>query len=255
MKKKKGKVILIILGIIFFLWFGNTFTRGIFNMGNTTGAVISCAMIIYGIFMDRIKEGIKNLWKKRAGKVTIIAVMAIVAVILVLAGVTMGCMISGWTKSPENNSVLVVLGCQVRGETPSLMLEERLNAAEKYLVSNPDAVCIVSGGKGTGEDISEAECMYRWLTSHGIKEERIYKEDKSTSTDENIRFSKQIIDEKKLGTSISIATNEFHEYRAGKIAEKYGLSHGSVPAPTAWWLIPTYYVREMYGILAEKLFG
>lgn len=50
---------------------------------------------------------------------------------------------------------------------------------------------------------------------------------------------------------IAIVTNEFHEYRAGVIAGRLGLSYGAVSAKTAWWLLPTYYARELFGVLYE----
>ena len=147
---------------------------------------------------------------------------------------------------------MIVLGGQVRGDQPSLTLLRRLSTAKAYLDEHPDMKCIVSGGQGKGEDISEAECMCNWLVSQGIAEDRIYKEDKSTDTDENIRFSKDIMNSEGLGSSIAITTSDFHEYRAGKLAEKYGLEYGSVPSRTVWWLVPTFWMREMYAILAES---
>lgn len=65
-------------------------------------------------------------------------------------------------------------------------------------------VIVVSGGMGDSENISEAEAMYRWLTDKGIDESRIYKEEKSTDTDENIRFSKEVIKEKGFTRPFSL---------------------------------------------------
>ena len=95
--------------------------------------------------------------------------------------------------------------------------------------------------------------MYNWLVSSGIDEDRIYKEDKSTSTLENISMSTEILKRENLGTNVAIATNEFHIFRAGKVAEKNGLTYSAVPARTDWWLYPTYSVREIYGIVATTL--
>ena len=75
---------------------------------------------------------------------------------------------------------------------------------------------------GRGRKISEAECMYRYLTKKGINSSRIIKEDKSTSTRENLRFSKKIMEEKGLGNNIAIATSEYHQYRASQIAKSLG---------------------------------
>ena len=121
---------------------------------------------------------------------------------------------------------LIVLGCQVNGTVPSLMLRQRLDAAAAYLNTYPDAVAIVSGGQGAGESISEAQCMYDYLTAAGIEPERIRLEDQATSTMENLRYSMEYLD----STSVAIVSNEFHLYRAGQMAEKLGLDAELIPA-------------------------
>lgn len=163
-------------------------------------------------------------------------------------------MVKAAAARPAENATVIVLGCKVYGERPSIMLEARLDAALEYLNANPESACIVSGGQGSDELIPEAECMYLYLTSHGIAAERIYQEDKSTTTRENIAFSYEIIKEQGLNASIAIATNEFHEYRAGKIAENFGLEYGAVSGSTVLWLLPTYYARELLAILYEWFF-
>jgi len=149
---------------------------------------------------------------------------------------------------------VVVLGCRVYGERASLSMVERLDAAYDYLVEHPQSVCVLSGGKGDGENITEAECMYRYLVNKGIDAARLYKEEASTTTRENLLFSKQLIEEQGLHPVIAIATSEYHEYRAGMIANALDIEWAAVPGKTAIWLFPTYYVRELYGILYEWVF-
>lgn len=97
--------------------------------------------------------------------------------------------------------------------------------------------------------------MKRVLTEKGIAESRIIMEDKSESTEENIRFSLEKIKEYGLTENVTIVTSEFHQLRAKMIAEKYGLNVSSVSAPTAWYLIPTYWLREWFGVTYQFLFG
>jgi len=134
------------------------------------------------------------------------------------------------------------------------MLTERLDAAYDYLNTHEEVVGILSGGQGKGENISEAECMYRYLTEKGIAKERLYKEERSTSTRENLLYSKKIMEEEHLDFRVIIVTNEFHEYRASVIAEHTGITPSAVCGKTAWWLLPTYYLRELYGIVFEWIF-
>lgn len=240
------------IGATFFIWFLiPVVSHGILNIGNSTGILISLVIIIYGLFMSKINSLIDNAWKSSTGKIVLSVVSIIVIGCMLLGIVTSFVMIKAWSKKVEDKSTLVVLGCGIYGERASLMLVERLDAAYEYLTENPDVKCVLSGGQGEGEDISEALCMYRYLSEKGIDKRRLYMEDKSTSTRENIMFSNEIIMNNNLERIIVIVTNEFHEYRAGKIAEKQGITYGAVSADTAWWLFPTYFVREMYGILYE----
>lgn len=229
-------------------------TRRILNIGNLAGLMICIIFVLYAIFMPGIHQWIRLFWQKTAGKVILSMVAVGLTAALVLVVVMTTLMFRAAHTRPSENATVIVLGCKVYGERPSIMLEERLKAAIKYLQANPEAVCIVSGGQGADETISEAQCMYLYLTNSGIASERIYKEDQSTTTRENLAFSHEIIKEHGLNENIAIATNNFHEYRAGKIADGLGLEHGAVSGDTALWLLPTYYARELLAILYEWVF-
>ena len=242
------RLIGMILGVIAFIWFMIPFTfSGVINIGNITGMIAAAGFTLYTMFLPTIQKQENMMWIRRCA-------IGIVVTILILVIVETSCIISACMKTPAENATAVVLGCRVYGERPSLSLVERLEAAYAYLEKNPEAVCIVSGGQGDGENISEAEAMYRWLVAKGIEKERIYIEDRSTSTEENIAFSKQIIEENGLNLNIAIVTSEYHTYRAGIIAKQNNLSFGAAPGHTAWWTFPTFYVRELYAILAEWIF-
>ncbi len=228
----------------------------ILNVGNLTGLLVFGCILIYGIFLKQINRFVKFLWNKNLfGKILVVCVNFLIILAIFIVIFESVIMYKACKKEPKENATLIVLGCKVNGDRPSLMLMERIDAAYEYLIENPETDCIVSGGKGVGENISEAECMKRELVKKGIDEDRIYMEDKSVSTKENIEFSYNIIKENKLTADICIATNEFHEYRAMALARKYNKSAGAKPAKTAWWLFPTFYVRELGGITASKIAG
>jgi uncharacterized SAM-binding protein YcdF (DUF218 family) len=158
------------------------------------------------------------------------------------------------TRSSTQSEYLIVLGAQVRGTTVSNSLKKRLETAVVYLEENPQTIVIVSGGQGAGEDISEAEAMKRFLSANGIAEERIKKEDQSTSTNENISFSKKIINDENA--EVTIVTNNFHVFRAVSIAKKQGYHNVvGLSAPADKILLLNYYVREAAGILKDKIVG
>ena len=147
---------------------------------------------------------------------------------------------------------LIVLGCQVNGTVPSRMLRQRLDAALDYLVTYPEATAIVSGGMGSGENITEAACMYDYLTAHGIAPERIIREKKATSTMENLRFSLALMD----SGSVAIVSNEFHLYRAGQMAAMLGLEAELIPADTEYPILTaSYFLREILAVWKFHLLG
>lgn len=251
----KGTLIRVCLAVFFaagFLVFLAPVFTGIINIGNTAGMSICAALTLLSVFWNKL---LTLMIRYRALRVVSIAAVITAVLLIILAAVISFFMVSAANRPPQDKTTVIVLGCKVRGETPSLMLGKRITAACDYLKTNPEAVCIVSGGQGSDELISEAECMKRVLTENSIPESRIIMEDKSESTDENIRFSLEKIKEYGLTENVTIVTSEFHQLRAKMIAEKYGLEVSSVSATTAWYLIPTYWLREWFGVTYQFLFG
>ncbi len=101
--------------------------------------------------------------------------------------------------------------------------------------------------------MSEAGGKRRELVARGIDESRLIKEERSTSTRENLQFSKMIIEEKGLHPKVAIVTNNFHMYRAGEIAEELDMEYTAIPAKTMMALLPTYALREVFGVLYERI--
>ena len=150
---------------------------------------------------------------------------------------------------PQNRlKYIVILGAQIRGKKITGSLKRRLDRGLRYLQENPDTICIVSGGKGRGEDISEAEAMADYLKACGIQSERIYKEDKSTTTWENLTLSASYIEDLNKD-KIGIISNNFHIYRAMKMARILGYKKVfALPASTNMVVFPNYMVREFFAL-------
>ena len=178
------------------------------------------------------------------------ALLALGFVVLSITGGVIARSAEGTTDPAAD--YLIVLGCQVRGTVPSRMLRQRIDAAADYLNTYPDAIAIVSGGMGPGEDITEAQCMYSCLTAAGIDPDRILLEDQATSTSENLCFSLELMET----DSVAIVSNEFHLYRAGQMARQLGLSPALIPASTEYpILLASYTLREILAVWKFHLFG
>ena len=146
---------------------------------------------------------------------------------------------------------IIVLGARVKGETPSLSLKYRIDAAAEFLLDHPECVAILSGGQGEGEDISEAEAIKRGLEEYDISSTRLILEDASTNTKENIAFSKKLIpDHLKSG---AVVTNDYHLYRTIKIAKKQDLNLIGIPAKTPAISRLKSHIREYAAITSYRL--
>lgn len=178
---------------------------------------------------------------------------------LTVCAVTEGFILSGGKGETEAECAYVlVLGAGVNGTQPSRALTQRLQAALSYLEVHPDAICVVSGGMGRGEEITEAQCMYTWLTDQGIDPERVWMEDKATSTMENIQFTLDLIEERTGGRprALAIVSSEYHLYRAGLMAKDAGVTMLGVPARTQPIFSRIhYYFREIFGVWHYILLG
>ena len=153
---------------------------------------------------------------------------------------------------------LIVLGAGIYGETPSRILASRLDSALEYIAGRDGVQIIVSGGQGPGESITEAEAMFRYLTRRGADANLIWKEERSTSTLENLAFSLELLEEMGLDkdtAKVAIVTNEFHLYRAKHVAGLFGIDAIGVAAKTPYpSLRVLYHFREAAAILNSFLF-
>lgn len=151
---------------------------------------------------------------------------------------------------------VIVLGKGLDGDKVPVNLSKRLDKAIEYHKKNPSALIVVSGGKGSDDKLSEAQAMYDYLISKGISDKAIIKEDKSTTTYENFVFSTGILKE-KLGDDYSVAfvSNNFHIWRAERLAKELGINATHLGAGIEWHTVPANYLREisvLFGLLVLK---
>lgn len=157
---------------------------------------------------------------------TIFSILFLLGVLVVfwIGGTILGNADSDTPAFHQPPNYLIILGCRLEGEEPGSCLTERIDTAAEYLHAHPDCNAVASGGQGADEVISEAEAIARALVRRGIDPKRIIKEEQSTSTMENFVFTKELLDakEKDKPYFIAFATNDFHVYRARKLAEMAG---------------------------------
>ena len=160
----------------------------------------------------------------------------------------------GLTPPQPGLDAIIVLGAKVNGREPSGSLRNRIAVAVEYLQANPGTIAVLSGGQGSDEDISEAQCMYEHMVGAGIDPARLTLEDKSTDTSENLRFSRELLPEDVQ--TIGLVTNNFHIFRALALARALGWENISgVPVATTMLSLPHYLMREFVGVIYETVRG
>ncbi len=115
-------------------------------------------------------------------------------------------------KAVGDPQVMVIFGCQMRRDGPSILLRDRLDTALAYWEEHPDMKIIVTGGKGDDEHISEAQGMYDYLTAHGVDGAQIFMEDKSRNTWQNINNTFALMEREgwSLTGDVLLVSSGFH---------------------------------------------
>lgn len=213
------------------------------------------AVLVLELLLDRWAAKSKvGRWCRRAFQTALVVVLVPLAVIegyVIREGNT--------DRSAIPADVVVVLGAGVNGRSPSLSLRTRLDAALDYLEENPDVPVVLTGGLGYGEEITEAQCMYDWLTARGVDPERLILEERAGNTAENFAFSKGLLTERGIDPAedlVAVVTNDFHIARAKLIAAKQGYGYAfGVPAELPWkHLEVNYYLREAFAMVKTLIF-
>ena len=196
----------------------------------------------------------------RRKPVWLLALLAAVLAALLSFAVLLGVVLSGAHDSITGEpKVMVILGCKVESWGPSILLQDRLDKALDYLEDHPDLTIVASGGQGPDEHQSEAQCMYDYLTDHGVDGAQILLEDQSHNTWENIRFTQELLEEKEVDTSqVVVVSNGFHLTRVKMLWDRvwegeYTLS--TLAAPSSH--LPSrlkMYVREPLALVKSYFF-
>ena len=233
------------------------FCLGFLYVGCSFTALVCCALM--GVLLFYNLCAILEKTSPHPTKVVKRVFTVILCIGILILGVTEALIIKASFGDPDPGCrYVVVLGAKVRHDGPSVSLQNRIDAAYDYLTAHPDAIAIVSGGKGEDEPITEAECMYNGLIAKGIDPERLWIEDKATSTWENLQFSLDLIEDKTgiRPESIGIISSEYHLFRAGLFADACKVESVGIPAETTLRSQKiNHFMREVAGVWHYILLG
>lgn len=224
-----------------------------FNLGVYMPALIGLPPLLIGVFYNAAQRFFAHGWGA-AVKWTLIVGYCVFAISFAIVA---GSIYGHTTKSPPADAdVVIVLGAGLRGDVPSKTLAARLDCAYDYLAQNPNTRVIVTGGMGSGETVTEASAMKKYLVNKGIAPGRVLLEDQSTSTQENLQNAKAIMDEEMGGaSSIIVVSSDYHLYRASLVAKQMGMDVSTMGNKSIAWLVPNFYLREYVAVMGYRILG
>lgn len=225
----------------------------VFTAVRFTGFLFWCAAAVLALFalLTRWREKHRwALWARRGLLALLAAGFALFTVLEVR--------VLSWARTDYETpvSAVIVLGAGVNGTEPSLSLRTRLDAALAYIQDKPDIPVVVSGSRGPGEEISEAQCMYDWLTARGVPSERIILEEQADDTRENIRYSLALLSERGVDPtdSIAVVSSGYHLCRASRYMPGNMVPVAARMPARYLPLEINYYIREAFAMAEAIVF-
>ena len=216
--------------------------------------LILIALILFYTLMPLV--GLK--FPRFAKTLTRICTICLVIGLLVVAVTEVFILKASLGDPKEQVQYMVVLGAKVRESGPSVSLWDRIHGAADYLEAHPDTIAIVSGGQGPDEPMTEAKAMYDELIALGIHPDRVWMEEKATSTWENLNFTLDLIEEKtgERPGKLGILSSEYHLFRAKLFAKECGVEAVGIPARTSRLSQRiNHFMREVAGVWHYLILG
>ena len=187
------------------------------------------------------------------------ALLALIGAGILAFAILLGLVLTGsYDHISGDPQVMIVLGCQVRQDGPSILLKDRLDEALGYLEDHPDLTVVVSGGQGADEPTTEAQAMAEYLVANGVEEENIILETQSHNTAQNFQYTMEHLQDQDIDYSggVLVVSNGFHLTRARMLAQRAGFENiSTLAAPESHLPSRLYmYIREPLALVKSFVF-
>ena len=245
MKKRMKwlKAAFIVLCAAGILWFCMPILHGGFAEGSLFGVAVCGLGMAIALRYRRMVE--RGGWRKALARTAAV----LYALGICWAGYLTVLIVTYQAAPPPPGRDVVVLGAQVySAERMGMSLKNRVERAAEYLLENPESRCVVTGGQGGNEPCPESLTARNALVRLGIEPERIFAEDRSRNTRENLKYAMEAVQEYGLDTEVVVVSQSFHLYRAVRLAESAGFTASGLAAETDPIIYPSYYGRELLSL-------
>ncbi|WP_444633375.1 YdcF family protein [Cupriavidus oxalaticus] len=231
---------------------------GLFSLGITLPGCIGIVFLLLALCWDSVarwrKADRRRQWLWRAGWIAFAAWLVTVGVFFY--GIRSGMGVS----VPAETAVkaIVILGSGTPNCEASPTLIARLDQGLVHARRWPEAKVVVSGGQDFGLRCVEADIMAGYLVARGVAADRVIREGRSTSTEENLVFSRRLLEGQGVDAAgaIVVVTSDFHVRRAVGIARKAGFNEAfCVGAGTPLYLRFNAWLREYFAAISGWVLG
>ncbi len=226
---------------------------------NVLGILLSAVLVAGAVFLYRFDfyfSGSQTQVMLHDLFVNLFAAVYLCFECMIIGAIIADVIAARYEPEPDKD-FLIILGCGIRKDgTPTPLLRGRIDRALAFYrkqkeKTGKELIFVTSGGQGPNEVISESACMKKYLLEQGIPEEQIIEEDRSTSTFENMKFSKEKIWKADPSGKVAFSTTNYHVFRGGLYARRVKMRAVGMGAPTKWYFWPNASVREFVGLLTE----
>ncbi len=250
-KEKTTSTLITFIGAVLFVYGLILCIMSNLNLGVILVAAFGAFALCIGVFYRKIKKLTAKGFLKVCRIVFVLSLCAELALVSFIA-------IYGLVDNVNySEDAVIVLGAGIRGDKVTLPLKMRLDKAIEYSSKNPKALIVVTGGQGFQETVTEAYAMEKYLVENGVDKNKIIREEKATSTAENMKFSKEILDGYFADDySIAVITNNFHIFRGAAIAKRTGFDSVShMHAGLQWYNLLPCFLRESLAVIKMLILG
>lgn len=235
-------------------------SMGLFSMGVTVPGALGLALCLLAWGWHPLQARLGRAgWTRRAWRAGWLLFLAWVASVGLFWNALAG-QVQAFNASVGDVPLkaIIVLGSGTPNGQPSPALRARLDKARELAAAHPAAWVVVSGGVDFGETASEGRIMGDYLRAQGMAAERILQEERSTSTELNLRYSLPLLQAKglDLASPVAVVTSDFHTVRAQRIARRIGYTQSVVAAaPTPLYLRYNAWLREYFATASSWILG
>ncbi|RRD53172.1 YdcF family protein [Buchananella hordeovulneris] len=162
----------------------------------------------------------------------------------------------GYRATPQPDAIVALGSGLINGQLPPLLrsrVDRALAILRQQQHQGRQPLLVLSGGQGPDEPRAEAAAMAEYALQRGVDPARLLVEDKSRTTRENLRFTRELLAAHPAAPQrVLVVTSSYHAARTALLASDLGLPWTVAPARTAFYFVPNAWLREYVAVVTYR---